>query len=251
MAENPYVNKVETADGTTLMDITDTDVQENEVLQGRTFYKGNGQRSTGTLGVFDGATSSTDGSDGLVPAPSAGDEMYFLRGDGEWADGGRPMVVLSYGHSTWAEFIAAYNANVIVYCRASSGSNPGSGNQTRMAFMAYVNSTPPTEVEFQYYRSVSSHSITQQGDQVYIYKLNKNTGWSVTVRESYTRITPGTNMTSSYSNGILTLNSTAVGNAGTNNATSVASLKVGTDGDGDPVLIVTTADGTERSVKLT
>ena len=45
-----------------------------------------------------------------------------------------------------------------------------------MAFMAYVNSNPPTEVEFQYYRSVSSYSATQQGDQVYIYKLNKSTG---------------------------------------------------------------------------
>jgi len=59
------------------------------------------------------------------------------------------MVILSYGNSTWSDFINAYNNNVIVYCRASSNSNPASGSQTRMAFMAYVNdATNPTNVEF-------------------------------------------------------------------------------------------------------
>lgn len=118
---------------------------------------------------------------------------------------GTEMVVLAYGKSTWADFEAVY-PNAVVYCRASSNSNPASGSQTRMAFMAYVNNeTNPTNVEFQYYRSVNSHSATQQGDQVYIYKLDKTAGWSVTVREAYTRITAGTGMTQSYSGGILTL----------------------------------------------
>jgi len=71
------------------------------------------------------------------------------------------MVVLSYGASTWNDFITAYNNNAVVYCKASSNSNPASGAQTRMAFMAYVNASPPTNVEFQYYRSVSSHSNSQ------------------------------------------------------------------------------------------
>ena len=119
------------------------------------------------------------------------------------------MTILSYGKSTWNDFIAAYQSNTIVYCRASSNSNPASGNQTRMAFMAYVNSNPPTEVEFQYYRSVSSHSDSQQGDQVFVYKLNKNTGWSVITRQSFTKIVAGTGLSSSYSNGVLTLSSTS------------------------------------------
>ena len=34
---------------------------------------------------FTGATSSTDGAAGQVPAPDAGDEDKFLRGDGTWA----------------------------------------------------------------------------------------------------------------------------------------------------------------------
>lgn len=116
------------------------------------------------------------------------------------------MYIGSYGHSTYAEVLAAYQANKVVYCRASSNSDPATGNQLRMAFLAYVNDqTTPTEFEFQYYRSVATHSNTQQGDQVYVYKLNKNTGWSVTVREAYTKIVAGTGLTSSYSNGVLTI----------------------------------------------
>ena len=116
------------------------------------------------------------------------------------------MTILSYGNSTWADFIAAYTTQRVVYCRASSNSNPATGTQTRLAFMAYVNNAQdPTEVEFQYYRSVSSHSETQQGDQVYVYKLNKTTGWSVTTRECYTKIVGGTDITGTWSNGTLTL----------------------------------------------
>ena len=38
------------------------------------------------LDVMAGATESADGEEGLVPAPAAGEEEYFLRGDGTWAD---------------------------------------------------------------------------------------------------------------------------------------------------------------------
>lgn len=123
------------------------------------------------------------------------------------------MTILSYGSSTWQNFIDAYNANKVVYCRASSNSNPGSGSQTRLAFMAYVNNaTTPTEVEFQYYRSVSSHSASQQGDQVFVYKLNKTNGWSVTTREASSKIVAGTGLSSSYSSGVLTLTSSGEAN---------------------------------------
>ena len=116
------------------------------------------------------------------------------------------MTILAYGKSTWADFIACYNTKTVVYCRASSNSNPATGSQTRMAFMAYVNNeTNPTEVEFQYYRSVATHSDSQQGDQVYVYKLNKNNGWSVTVRSAFTKIVAGSGLTSSYNNGVLTI----------------------------------------------
>ena len=167
--------------------------------------------STLTIPMMVGATSNTAGASGLAPAPNAGDQDKFLKGDGTWAQSGLPMVVLSYGNSTWADFINAYNNNVIVYCRASSNSNPASGTQGRMAFMAYVNnSSSPTEVEFQYYRSISSHSATQMGDQVFIYKLNKTNGWSVTTREaSIKRIKVDSNDpgTVSWSGNVVTLKS--------------------------------------------
>ena len=121
------------------------------------------------------------------------------------------MVILSYGSSTWNDFITAYNDNRIVYCRASSNANPGTGTQGRMAFMAYLNNpTAPTSVEFQYVRSVSSKSASQQGDQVFVYTLTNTNGgtWSVVTREMSTKIAAGTNMSSSYSSGTLTLSAT-------------------------------------------
>lgn len=71
------------------------------------------------------------------------------------------MTILSYGHSTWAEFLEAYEANRIVYCKASAESNPSTGQQGRMAFLAYVQYQRPgysNRAEFQYYRSVSAHT---------------------------------------------------------------------------------------------
>jgi hypothetical protein len=55
-----------------------------------------------------GATDEDDGEGGLVPAPSAGEEDMFLSGDGTYKSGGLPMVILSYGNSTWQDFINAY-----------------------------------------------------------------------------------------------------------------------------------------------
>ena len=116
------------------------------------------------------------------------------------------MYIASYGHSTYAEVLAAYKANKVVYCRASSSNPPSSGSQNRMAFLAYVSDpTTPTEFEFQYYRSVATHSDSQQGDQVFVYKLNSSTGWSVTTREAYTKIAVGAGLSKSYSNGVLTI----------------------------------------------
>lgn len=122
------------------------------------------------------------------------------------------MFFASYGNTTYAQVLAAYQAKEVVYCKASSGSNPASGSQTRLAFLAYVNNSEnPTNFEFQYYRSVSSHTATQQGDQVYVYNLNSTSGWSVIVREAYSKVVAGTNLESSYSNSAITLNHSASG----------------------------------------
>lgn len=198
--------------GVTQMDVTDTTAEAEDVTAPEVFYSSNGTRTVGT--GTGGAVLSVNGQTGTVVLDAADvgalpdttvipTKTSDLTNDSGFMTG---MTILAYGKSTWADFIAAYTANHIVYCRASSASDPASGSQTRMAFMAYVNNeTNPTEVEFQYYRSVSSHSATQQGDQVYVYKLNKTNGWTVTVREAYTRIVAGTGISATYSNGVLTI----------------------------------------------
>lgn len=166
-----------------------------------------------TYSDFTGATSSSAGAHGLVPAPAAGDQEKVLTGDGTWKEATAKLVEMSYGESNaWTKFINAYNAGSIVYCRASSNSNPATGTQGRKAFMAYVNNaTSPTEVEFQYVRSVSSKTDSQQGDQVFVYKLTNASGgtWTVATRNMSSKIVAGTGMTSSFTtgaNGTITLN---------------------------------------------
>jgi len=119
------------------------------------------------------------------------------------------LTVLSYGHSTWNDFITAYNNNSIVYCKASSAADPSTGTQGRMAFMAFVSSPTATsgQVEFQYVRSISNHSAIQQGDQIFVYTLRAANGgtWSVVTREMSTKIVAGTGLSQTYSGNTLTL----------------------------------------------
>lgn len=167
--------------------------------------------------VMTGATLSDNGEIGLVPAPTTADVDKFLSGDGTYKSGGLPMVVLNYGSSTWQDFLNAYRNNVIVYCRASSNSNPATGTKGRMAFMAYVGGTDPTNptsVEFQYYRSMNptNKNINQMSDQVFVYELKSNNTWTVTSREASIKsavIAANTAGSVAYdkSTGTLTLNS--------------------------------------------
>lgn len=178
---------------------------------------------------FTGATSSAAGAHGLVPAPAAGDEGKALHGDGTWKDTTAKLVEMSYGESNaWAKFIAAYNAGSIVYCRASSNSDPGTGTQGRKAFMAYVNNaTTPTEVEFQYVRSVNSKTDSQQGDQVFIYKLTNASGgtWTVTTRNMSAKINVSGPITKTFTTG-----SNATVTIGANTMTGATSSAAGTTG---------------------
>lgn len=145
--------------------------------------------------VFTGTDGTTEGTTGLVPAPATTDATKYLMADGTWGFAMTGMVIARYGVSTYNEVLDAYKKGWIIYARASSNSNPASGNQLRMAFLAYVNDmTTPTEFEFQYYRSLSSHTYDNQCDQVYIYKLNKNNGWSVTIRQAVAKIVPSTGL---------------------------------------------------------
>lgn len=173
-----------------------------------------------------GAANLSDLGDATITSPTNGQILQYNSTTSKWENGTitiptktsdltndsgfmTGMTILSYGNSTWADFIDVYTNKRVVYCRASSAANPATGSQTRLAFMAYVNNAEnPTEVEFQYYRSVNGHSNTQQGDQVYVYKLNKSSGWSVTIRENYTKVVAGAGLLSSYKNQTITLYAT-------------------------------------------
>jgi hypothetical protein len=202
----------------------ETDVPANAVFTDTTYTAGTGiditnnvisstQSSaewgniTGTLSDQTDLNSALSGKQDLIDSTHklSSDLVDDSSSTNKFFDG---LTILSYGNSTWNDFINAYNNNEIVYCRASSGSNPGTGSQTRLAFMAYVNNaTSPTNVEFQYYRSVSSHSATQQGDQVFVYTLTSSNGgtWSVTTRETMANIDVSDGLSRSYSNNKLTI----------------------------------------------
>lgn len=215
------INKVIYGD-TTLIDISDTTAEQSDVMEGKYFYSAGGAKLQGTAtpGVtdvtVDGTSVVTNGvaavdlsgkaaashshtvSD-VTDFPSIPTKTSDLNNDSGYITG---MYIAAYGKSTYADVLAAYQANKVVYCRASSSSNPASGNQLRMAFLAYVNNeATPTEFEFQYYRSLSSHTYNDQCDQVFIYKLNKTNGWSVTIRQAVAKIIPSTGLAYTFVTG--------------------------------------------------
>lgn len=77
--------------------------------------------SNTTYSVFTGATASANGTSGLVPAPSKGEETQFLRGDGNWV-----AFPTDYYSSTTTR-----NANTVL-------AGPTSGSAASATFRALV-----------------------------------------------------------------------------------------------------------------
>lgn len=88
------------------------------------------------------------------------------------------FVVLKYGVSTWAEFQEAYHKNAVIFCL----------NGSRMGIIGYVTAT---QVEFNYYRSIQRHTVSNQGDQFFVYKLDESNTWSAATRETMLRNVSG------------------------------------------------------------
>ena len=55
-----------------------------------------------------GATAQAAGEKGMVPAPSAGDNVKFLRGDGTWASAGSSSITVNH-------YIDVYNTTTGAY----------------------------------------------------------------------------------------------------------------------------------------
>ena len=152
------------------------------------------KNGTTTASISDG-TNGTNGQDGYTPVKGVDyftqediaslnipSDLNDLTNNAGYIKG---LVQLTYGSSTWNDFQAAYNANKIVYCAVDG----------RRAFMAYVSNN---NVEFQYYRSLSSPSASSQVDEVYVYKLTNANVWSTTTRNASNTITVGTGLTRTY-----------------------------------------------------
>lgn len=180
----------------------------NDKIEGRVKTNA-GAPTTSTVGTKGQLLEDTTNGDLYICTDATNPYVWEEVGTGGGSTG---LITLSYGNSTWQDFLNAYNAGEIVYCRASSAADPSSGDQTRMAFMAYVNNpTTPTEVEFQYVRSVSSKTAAQPCDQVFVYTLTPTNGgtWTVESRNVTYKVAAGTNVTTSYSNGTVTINADA------------------------------------------
>lgn len=140
----------------------------------------------------------------LVPAATSADADKVLTVDGQGVPGWAVVPAQStglfqaeYGTTSYADIVQAINDKKIVYCRLNSGAS-------RMAFLAYIGSS---NVEFQYYRSLSSHSASNMTDEVYVYTVSSS-GWTTTTRKTGVKVVAGTHMSQSYSNDTLTLDCT-------------------------------------------
>lgn len=76
MANNPYVNKVQLADGTSLIDISADTVTAADVSVGVTFHLGSGATGTGTLP--NGNSLEYGLTDGTLPIAGVGQADYMI-----------------------------------------------------------------------------------------------------------------------------------------------------------------------------
>lgn len=54
MADNPYINKVQLADGTVLMDLTEDTITSDHMLAGTTAHSSSGASTVGTIETYNG-----------------------------------------------------------------------------------------------------------------------------------------------------------------------------------------------------
>lgn len=136
-----------------------------------------------------------------VPTSTSSDADKVLtvdsNGDAVWVSPSYGLFEAIYGQTSYSDIVAAINAHKIVYCRISAT------GASRMAFLAYIGTS---NVEFQYYRSLNSHSASNQTDEVYVYTVSSS-GWTTTTRLAGIKYAAGTHMTSSFADNTLTFQS--------------------------------------------
>lgn len=164
MANNPYVNKVQLADGTTLIDISDTTAAAADVAQGKYFYDASGAKVQGTATGGGGSggviiEDTTDTAGGVVRTITA----VEISGTKQITANGTGIDVTSYESVDVAVPSSAPNL------QAKTNITPSTSSQTITADSGYdglssvqINAMPsgtagtPTATK----GTVSNHSIT-------------------------------------------------------------------------------------------
>lgn len=143
-------------------------------------------------GNFLQANDITGKQDTLTFAYTSGNEISSINNSALYSAPFTGLFQAKYGVTPYSAVKDAVDNQKIVYC--SSGA--------RYAFMCYSGAD---NYEFQYYRSVGTHSTAQQGDQVFVYKVTTANNWTVTTREAYSKISAGAGLSSTYGTNTLTL----------------------------------------------
>lgn len=98
-----------------------------------------------TVSVMTGATATEDGSSGLVPAPKAGDQDKFLRGDGAWVTISDNLAKYKVTNGLFNDTLVNYSENEIrvLYTEESPFTLQNSGENANpnlyyMGFKAYA-----------------------------------------------------------------------------------------------------------------
>lgn len=121
-----------------------------------------------------GATATTAGSAGTVPAPAAGKEAQFLRGDGTWAV---PSYATSAGSATKATQDGNGKTISTTYLPLSGGTLTGA-----VAFgTSSVDAAPTTGIEVHDIRNVTTTPNTM-GDRNVNFYFHQYDGWKSTMR---------------------------------------------------------------------
>ena len=139
---------------------------------------------------FNGATTASAGTHGLVPAPGTTDTDKFLRGDGSWADGGTDVNV------TQTESTANENYEVLVSGTASTattteGANKSAGilyNPKQKALMIGTNTYVSTVGQNSFAQGLN---VAATGSQTHAEGLNTSAYGTATHSEGYTTTAKG------------------------------------------------------------
>lgn len=143
MASNPYVNKVQKADGSVIIDISDTTAVDSDVASGKYFYTASGEKKVGT------------GANVFIITVSYNSTTQMWEPD-----------------CTFAEIQAAYNAGKTISVMADSLDAVSDGiydsDESSLIYLVYQYSDSSVETITQYYYVYSSSGLWANDPDSYI-----------------------------------------------------------------------------------